>query len=497
MAMDIVDVGTSPNAGDGDPLRSAFIKVNTRLQQIAALLNNRGAWTTATVYSAASRDWVVHAGQAYIAAIDHTSGVFADDLAAGRWFAADVAQLSMDLAAVGPTKGSRLIGFEQAGVGAMPRVLEEKLRDTVSVKDFGAECDWNGTSGTDDTAAFQAVCNAVPVGEVWDVLVPASAKVAGVVTAGGGGAIAWHFAQGAKVTGGGTLPFQKATMAYNSSPNFGARRSIWHGTDAKPATDGVVATDYIQRVDQSVTSDDPGHLISAQYVTHKRLTGGTGWLYSHYSYLEDQSNSGAAQSVAVAGAAHTTVSADVWGIYGEANSHSPFGTITGGEFDAINHSGADYPYHASNPVDPPPNGNFSCGVWALSAGGKKNSFAIGLGTSNSSQTTTSSWGCGIYMQTWSCTEYGIDIQAQPKTLIHFKYGASTDGSGVTAGGIGLDCGATAAYGTGPDQGAIHLRQQRLCFGAGGYMVVNGSLLEFWSAGARRGYIDLGGTDHAL
>jgi parallel beta-helix repeat protein len=54
--------------------------------------------------------------------------------------------------------GSALVGFIQAGVGAIKRTIQDELRDTIKPQQFGAVAE--GT--TDDTAAFQKMLNATP-----------------------------------------------------------------------------------------------------------------------------------------------------------------------------------------------------------------------------------------------------------------------------------------------------------------------------------------------
>src|SRR5713101_5402614 len=50
--------------------------------------------------------------------------------------------------------------FRPERVGSKPRPTMDKIADTVNVKDFGAKCDWNGTTGTDDHVALQNALNA-------------------------------------------------------------------------------------------------------------------------------------------------------------------------------------------------------------------------------------------------------------------------------------------------------------------------------------------------
>jgi hypothetical protein len=66
--------------------------------------------------------------------------------------AADFDAFKTALAA--PT-GSNLVGFIQLGTGATARTVQTKLREIeLSVTDYGAVGDWNGTSGTDNLTAF-------------------------------------------------------------------------------------------------------------------------------------------------------------------------------------------------------------------------------------------------------------------------------------------------------------------------------------------------------
>jgi hypothetical protein len=64
------------------------------------------------------------------------------------------------LAQLAASGGSNLVGFLQAGTGAVATTVQAKLRESVSVKDFGAV----GNGVADDTAAIQAALNSLPTG---------------------------------------------------------------------------------------------------------------------------------------------------------------------------------------------------------------------------------------------------------------------------------------------------------------------------------------------
>ena len=72
----------------------------------------------------------------------------ADETVAQRLDA--LGNLRADLASA--DDGGALVGFRQVGAGAVERTVQDKLRETVSVKDFGAV----GDGIVDDTAAVQA-----------------------------------------------------------------------------------------------------------------------------------------------------------------------------------------------------------------------------------------------------------------------------------------------------------------------------------------------------
>ena len=108
--------------------------------------------------------------------------------------------------------GSSLVGYLPSGTGAVASTVQAKLRESVSVKDFGAV----GDGVTNDTAAFTAAGSSSSLVEV---NVPAGAYVLTTSPAPTGN-VTWVIHNGATFSGAGSLPTQRITK-------FGGYPSTW------------------------------------------------------------------------------------------------------------------------------------------------------------------------------------------------------------------------------------------------------------------------------
>lgn len=88
---------------------------------------HRGAWVTGAVYN--RNDTVTESSAVYLCITAHTAGVFATDLAASKWVLVGAIDVSV-------SGGSALVGFIQAGVGAVARTAQEDMRELIKVTQF-------------------------------------------------------------------------------------------------------------------------------------------------------------------------------------------------------------------------------------------------------------------------------------------------------------------------------------------------------------------------
>lgn len=204
---DVVNVGTAANSGNGDALRDAFILVNAEFAkrgvadgyaslgsnglvptgQLPSYVDTVIEYATYSAFPATGASGSIYlaldtgfsyrwSGTVYVnvsgtvnsvngqtGTVTLTASGIGSSAVGGvsaTTVQAAIAELDAEktsAATLAASGGAALVGFIQSGTGAVARTSQDKLRDAVSVKDFGAV----GDGVTDDAPAIEAASLAV------------------------------------------------------------------------------------------------------------------------------------------------------------------------------------------------------------------------------------------------------------------------------------------------------------------------------------------------
>ena len=230
------------------------------------------------------------------------------------------------------------LGFLPAGTGATTRTIQSKLRETVSVEDFGAV----GDGVTDDTAAFTAAGSSAS--EI-QVLVPPGVYLLNSSPAPTGD-VTWLLDKGVTLSGSGTLP--------SAIINYGALTNNW----VKDVSEGI----YTYLEDNSAFNVHAKPSAIGVFSAVRSSTGGGG---------DAEANIGLA---AFAYNNKTTGTTGVWGLYSTVLRDSAVAGPTHGiEIDVAN-MGTTTPLF--------PNAIFAAGqcegIWLCAGGETTNVEPVGV-----------------------------------------------------------------------------------------------------------------------
>lgn len=178
---------------DGSPLNSGYIyfgvvNLNPETNPISiywdSALTQPASQPIRTINGFIVRDGAianVYASSAYSITVKNKNGILLYNSADSSQFDSNTAASNSITAfqnSLAASSGASLVGFIQSGSGAVSRTIQSKLRDFVSVKDFGAI--GNGTS--DDTLSIQAAIDSLGSSPGTIYFPPGTYKVTSTIT---------------------------------------------------------------------------------------------------------------------------------------------------------------------------------------------------------------------------------------------------------------------------------------------------------------------------